>query len=831
MSRRVEPYDEENDEIAQEKKKIKAKMAAEAIEEARKKALEPQVAATPHPGSDDLEALMTCCICMDRFRVPKMLPCQHSFCAHCLEGLFDWVKNQIKCPECRTEHRCSNPDNFPTNLTMVRFMEVHIEAMGGDPADAMAPPPSLQRCTVCGDNAELSKCSHCDRKVCTDCRDGHMEIMKRELGRLINQVKRGVSRLEESAGWIERNEAQLTQNCSVVREEIQDVVRRYLKQIKDREDLLLNQVNTFLQAETKSMQHMQDNIDEEIKTLNTAVEEAQKLLDPESNTSIDDVMGELSTFKEQFSKSVDFLKSFTPDAQDFTKSLKFVRGSSEGDLLHQSILAFGELHVSTQHFNRFVSNSERMATLLIEKQFEATLAEFYRQQQEEAEQAARQAARTVPQLPLPELDSGRTFQSEYMTRRQGESLQEYRDRRLESSPSRFTTAELPTPRPDYSRESSAPASYLARVSRLTDTSSSGADTATSTARGGGSSESTSTTGSNRRQKYKDGRSHTADLGLLRESTDERRNSGDDLDVEVAEALSSRGRYARRVESQDSQESVSGDGRRGGRYRGGSKTTELNDAFAVPDVAITPSRTLYQRETSTSDSPLRTSSTRGATATSAGASACEQAINRRRRRFATQASQEDTTPAITTTPASTTSSYSARSPYSASSATGARSRETSPVRRARTPALDESDDELARDREERMPFYSRYLANKAKSREVSPTNEYRASSTARDLGSASSALSRDSAYLNKGRTSTKIGSRGSEAGQLNWPRGVAAGSDNRVLVADSSNHRDYSSRASAVKDVIADASDAIGRATNNRSSSSGYNYRTRYVPRY
>lgn len=103
----------------------------------------------------------------------------------------------------------------------------------------------------------------------------------------------------------------MTQNCSVVREEIQDVVRRYLKQIKDREDLLLNQVNTFLQAETKSMQHMQDNIDEEIKTLNTAVEEAQKLLDPESNTSIDDVMGELSTFKEQFSKSVDFLKSFT----------------------------------------------------------------------------------------------------------------------------------------------------------------------------------------------------------------------------------------------------------------------------------------------------------------------------------------------------------------------------------------------------------------------------------------------------------------------------------------------------------------------------------------
>ncbi|OQV13536.1 RING finger protein nhl-1 [Hypsibius exemplaris] len=789
--RNIEPYDEENDEIAKEKKIIKAKMAAEAIEEAKKKALAPPpVVSHGHPGSADLEQLMTCCICMDRFRVPKMLPCQHSFCAHCLEDLYNCVKRQVKCPECRTEHHCSNPENFPTNLTMVRFMEVHIEAMGGDPADAMTGPPQMQKCGVCGDNAMLLNCGHCDRKVCTDCRDGHAETLKRELTRLTGQVKRGVSRLEESVGWIERNGAQLKTNCAAIKEEIQDSVRRYVKAIKDREELLLNQVNNFLQTESRSMEHMQDNLEEESKSLNTSVEEATKLLG-NAETSIEDVMDELATFKEQFQKSLEFLKNFTPDSSEFTKSLKFLRGPSESDLLHQCIVAFGELHVNTMHFNRFVTASERMATQLVERQFEATLAEYNRQQQEEETNGPPARSRGEPiressVQPALQLSSNLQFQSEFMTRRVGEDLREYRDRRLEStSPSRYNASaalEFPS-RTDFgARESSAPASYLSRVNRLTETSSSGTDSG-SVASKRTSDAAAPAVGSSRRQKYKDSRAHTAELGALMESMDNsgRRGSGtDSLDGEVAEALASKGRYARRVESQESTESVSGAGRRQNR----AKTSELND-YAVPEPV---SNRLFQRETNTPESTGRSAnSTRG------GTSACEQAINRRRKRFGSVQSQSQDE--STLSPAAAAAVYatpSSRPAYTAVSA----GRETSPTstvpsyRRARTPVLDDSDEDLlreAKDREERMPFYSRYLANKAKSREASPTGDYREKSAGRELG-ASSASSRDSAYLRKGRSSTKLGGRGSEDGQLNWPRGVAVTPNNRVLVADSSNHR-------------------------------------------
>ncbi len=72
---------------------------------------------------------------------------------------------QVKCPECRAEHRFpyNGIQGFPTNYTLQKFLELHSEITGELPdpnADAI-----MSRCNVCSEKAYIHPCAHCDKKV------------------------------------------------------------------------------------------------------------------------------------------------------------------------------------------------------------------------------------------------------------------------------------------------------------------------------------------------------------------------------------------------------------------------------------------------------------------------------------------------------------------------------------------------------------------------------------------------------------------------------------------------------------------------------------------
>uniref|UniRef100_A0A8B9JTP0 Tripartite motif containing 110 n=1 Tax=Astyanax mexicanus TaxID=7994 RepID=A0A8B9JTP0_ASTMX len=57
-----------------------------------------------------LEEELTCPVCLDLYRDPRLLPCGHNFCLPCLRRLKSRSeRGRLRCPECRQSHRCSVP--------------------------------------------------------------------------------------------------------------------------------------------------------------------------------------------------------------------------------------------------------------------------------------------------------------------------------------------------------------------------------------------------------------------------------------------------------------------------------------------------------------------------------------------------------------------------------------------------------------------------------------------------------------------------------------------------------------------------------------------------
>ena len=53
-------------------------------------------------------------------------------------------------------------------------------------------------------------------QVCDTCKDAHNDILKREISRVNNQIKRGMNRIEDALAQVERNQQQLKTNADTV---------------------------------------------------------------------------------------------------------------------------------------------------------------------------------------------------------------------------------------------------------------------------------------------------------------------------------------------------------------------------------------------------------------------------------------------------------------------------------------------------------------------------------------------------------------------------------------------------------------------------------------
>ena len=116
---------------------------------------------------------MSCTICMEEFdsniHVPKLLPCQHTFCNSCLTNMDEAFIEElyITCPVCRSKHtvpRCG----FTTNRAVLDIVEEFRKEKARKKHEYMSNEPVL-KCVEHENMLSVLVCTDCLTGLCLQC--------------------------------------------------------------------------------------------------------------------------------------------------------------------------------------------------------------------------------------------------------------------------------------------------------------------------------------------------------------------------------------------------------------------------------------------------------------------------------------------------------------------------------------------------------------------------------------------------------------------------------------------------------------------------------------
>ncbi len=230
-------------------------------------------------------------------------------------------------------------EGFPTNITLTGFLDLPSQPQSEVSQTSSA--VASNACGVCETECDPVKCFHCDKVVCPSCKSSHTGQLKLDIGRLVNQIRRGLPRLSNAIGDIEQKSEQTKQYVEGVKSEVRNTVERYIKELREREKMLTSELETFQQGELRSLRLQQESLEVELASISSYCDSTETLLS-QTEGSTNPPESDLVSMRRQCGEYMDQIRNLEAPSLPPTRHVSF---TYSGQSLHSSISGFGEISI------------------------------------------------------------------------------------------------------------------------------------------------------------------------------------------------------------------------------------------------------------------------------------------------------------------------------------------------------------------------------------------------------------------------------------------------------------------------------------------------------
>ncbi|CAH1251727.1 TRIM3 [Branchiostoma lanceolatum] len=253
--------------------------------------------------------MLTCGICLDTYTRPKLLPCAHSFCEDCLQGMVGW-RISMSCPNCRKDVKLPDtgvrglPENFWVgNLRQVlserRELEVRELGMRREGRE----------CTT--HEGELLRyfCTRCDETVCSECMIlGHKnhdvtrlgDVLEQQRAKVKVQLESGRKRAQELTGRLREmaeTDAELNARQERAKKSIQEATDQLIDAIAKEKVALLENLDTSHRAARNVIADVRTQIEQDLGGLMLTLNRAEAATSADDPSDILDSKHKLAAIK------------------------------------------------------------------------------------------------------------------------------------------------------------------------------------------------------------------------------------------------------------------------------------------------------------------------------------------------------------------------------------------------------------------------------------------------------------------------------------------------------------------------------------------------------